>query len=125
MYKEKRMNIDNFKITTININGLNEEFKKQQLQHYYHQNNITIIGISDTKFKKMINKKIMGDKKYKTFWAHTEKQAGGVGLIIQRDWAQHIGKITRWQGRILAIELIFKERRSIGIIQVYVPPQLG
>jgi exonuclease III len=125
MYKEKRTNKESINITTININGLNEEFKKQQLQHYYHQSNITIMGISDTKFKKTTNQKTMGDSKYKTFWANTEKQSGGVGLIVQRDWAKHIGKIIRWQGRILAIELIFKERRSIGIIQVYVPPQLN
>jgi hypothetical protein len=31
MYKEKKTNEENIKIATININGLNEEFKKQQL----------------------------------------------------------------------------------------------
>src|SRR5581483_9235009 len=67
----------------------------------------------------------MGDNKYKTFWTHTEKHSGGVGVIVQRDWTKHIRKITRWQGRILAMELIFKERRSIGVIQVYVPLQLN
>src|SRR5581483_7882674 len=125
MYKEKRTNTRNIRIGTINMNGLNEEFKKQQLQNYYHQNDITIMRISDTKFKKTTNKKTMGDNKYKTFWTYTEKHSGGIGIIVQRDWAKHIRKITRWQGRILAMELIFKKRCSIGVIQVYVPPQLN
>jgi exonuclease III len=125
MYKEIRTNNTLVKIAAININGLNETIKQQSVQCLIEEEKITVMGLSDTKFKENIWLKTMNSKTHKAYWVTTKNQAGGVGLVIERGWAKHINQTIKWEDRIIALEFSFKERRKIGIMQIYLPPQMG
>jgi exonuclease III len=83
MYKEIRTNDSIVKIAALNINDLNETIKQQNLQHLIEEERITVMGLSDTKFKENIWLKTMNSRTHKAFWVTTKNQAGGVGLVIK------------------------------------------
>jgi exonuclease III len=85
MYKEIRSDNKLVKIAIINANGLNEVLKQQCISTIIEEEKITIMGISDTKFNNRVWNKTMNTKKYKAIWGSTNEQAGGVGIIIERE----------------------------------------
>jgi exonuclease III len=83
VYKEKGTITEITNIATINIRGINGEFKKQQLKDFVNREHIQIMGLSDTKLKENSWKKTLCCNKYKTIWGYTNKQAGGVGIMVE------------------------------------------
>ena len=113
------------KIHSLNVNGLLDNFKQLSLIDFISENQIDIFGISEThlsnkeaKFSSLSQKL----SNYKCFWTLANARQGGVGIIIHKSLAKHIGKIQTYKNFLLEID-IFLKNLHIKLIQLYFPTQ--
>lgn len=91
------------------------------------ENKIAILGITDTNISNNDGKFLDKDLQvlgYKSFWTNRDQKVKGSGcaILIQTDWAKHVGSIKTVSAYILEVKLFFKGI-TITILQVYAPPQ--
>ena len=84
--KDGIMDINNtFKITTINVAGLNTNLKQEQLLNFMKINKINILGVTETKLKNSSAENLYrNEKEYISWWACDDENyySAGVGIII-------------------------------------------
>src|ERR1043165_22088 len=117
--------IQSIKIHSLNINGLLDNFKQLSLIDLISENQIDIFGISETHLSTKEAKFSTLSQKltnYKCFWTPSNVRQGGVGIIIHKSLAKHIGKIQIYKNFILEID-IFLKNLHIKLIQLYFPTQ--
>lgn len=114
---------DKVTIDTLNVCGINQLYKQNEIMEVVQQRNIDILRISEAILHTgntdytMTNSQTHG-----VFWATTEKDKNsGTGILIKKSWDKHITNKFEYKGRIVAITLQFKKCISIRIIQVYLP----
>src|SRR6185295_1728796 len=78
----------------------------------------THLSIKEAKFSTLSQKLT----NYKCFWTPSNVRQGGVGIIIHKSLAKHIGKIQIYKNFILEID-IFLKNLHIKLIQLYFPTQ--
>ena len=49
----------------------------------------------------------------------------GVGIIINKELGKHISKVYRFKDRIIYIDLLFKEKNKIRILNLYINVSLN
>ena len=113
--------IRSIKIHSLNVNGLLDNFKQLCLIDFISENQIDIFRISEThlslkeaKFSTLSQKLT----NYKCFWTPSNARQGGVGIIIHKSLAKHIGKIQIYKNFVLEID-IFLQNLHIKLIQIY------
>ena len=117
-------NENTLSICTHNIRGINKETDQDTLIQYLIEENIDIIGLSETKlnstngdwaFKNYRNK-------FKCFSSTSpiHPQGSGVTLLVEKEMAKHVYSVKKIEGHIIAITLLFKQNR-IMVMQVYLP----
>ncbi|PKK62345.1 hypothetical protein RhiirC2_790499 [Rhizophagus irregularis] len=90
------MDIKNtFKITTINVSGLNTTLKQEQVLNYIKINKISCIIVTETKLQTASVKMIY--KEYKdimTWWSCDDDNhfLTGVGIIMNNNYAKYVIK---------------------------------
>ena len=113
-------------IVTINVRGFNDPIKQFQVTNYIKLMHLDIIGLSElhmtnTNFGK--NLRFTSNKNYEYIWATNGDKtdpASGCVLVIKKDLAKHIQKITTFKGRLIVADFYFKRFNRIRIIHVYV-----
>jgi exonuclease III len=130
-----------WKISSLNIKGINDNTKQQLLYNYLETENIDFLLLQETnilelkqpaleshthKVRSLINEKINIPPAYTFISSHittTDKILGhGVGIIVKKPWDQHIFKVHKQDGYGLQIKLSFKGKFIINIISAYHPP---
>jgi exonuclease III len=122
--KEKHKLTDILTIGTININYLTD-YKQNMITNIMNETQIHILGIAETHLtNKQTKYYLKNDQKYIGFFNNddTTVRETGVGIIIDREYAKHIFNIGYYKGRIIYLDLMFKKKTKIRIIQFYGKP---
>jgi exonuclease III len=118
-------NIKSIKIHSLNVNGLLDNYKQLSLIDYISENQIDIFGISETHLSTKEAKFSTLSKKltnYKSFWTPSNARQSGVGILIHKSLAKHIGKIQTYKNFLIEID-IFLKNLHVKLIQIYFPTQ--
>src|SRR5579859_7714475 len=119
---------NNINIGTLNVRGFNNLYKREEILTLFRTNNISIIGITETKLNKKRSQIIEKTQKkdnymgYLDWYAGIEEEetkTGGVGILINKDLGKHVAEVTRFKGRLIIIKLKFKGKKDLLIINVY------
>jgi len=111
------------KIATHNVRGFNNETKQNIFKTFYKEKKIDIIGITETKLNRNNGKICMNNiDSYKTWWETNEDNTmgSGVGIMVKSELAKHIHKVHKCKGRLIAVDMKFKEHSDVKIINIYV-----
>ncbi|PKK72096.1 hypothetical protein RhiirC2_777581 [Rhizophagus irregularis] len=117
------MDIKNtFKITTINVSGLNTILKQEQVLNYMKINKISCIIVTETKLQTASAKMIY--KEYKdimTWWSCDDDNhfLTGVRIIMNNNYAKYIIKKDIIEGQALKLMLLLKGKIRFTIIAIY------
>jgi exonuclease III len=114
---------NNWKITTINVRGLNDSFKTERLFEYLQENDITMTGITETW---LAPRSIIRDHQdqyitYTTIPNEKNYFGTGVGIIIKKELDKHIYKKNTFEDRGIYIDMAFKRNTKLRIITIYNP----
>ena len=109
-------------ILSLNINGLNENKKRNNLFKKLSNKNIDIILLQETHSTKQITEKWQKEWSGKSFWNSGEKtKFSGVAILIKNNLKIQINTINQdKQGRILSLNLTF-EKQNYQILNIYAP----
>ncbi|EXX65109.1 hypothetical protein RirG_136390 [Rhizophagus irregularis DAOM 197198w] len=105
------MDINNtFKITTINVSGLNTILKQEQVLNYMKINKISCLIVTETKLQTASAKMIYKDfKDITTWWSCDDDNhfLTGVRIIMNNDYAKYVIKKDIIEGQ--ALKLTYKD----------------
>jgi hypothetical protein len=110
-----------------NINRLKTKgWKLENLLGWAEEEEIAILGITETNLAEREGKFLLHKttERYVGFWssaAEDKKKGSGVGLLIEEQWAKHVGRVRKINEYIIEITLYFKQMELI-VIGVYIPP---
>ncbi|PKK60268.1 hypothetical protein RhiirC2_793567 [Rhizophagus irregularis] len=111
-----------FKITTINVSGLNTILKQEQVLNYMKINKISCLIITETKLQTASAKMIYKDYKDITTWWSCDDDnhfSTGVRIIMNNDYAKYVIKKDIIEGRALKLTLLLKGKIHFTIIAIY------
>jgi exonuclease III/ribonuclease HI len=113
-----------WKVITLNVRGLNNDFKFSDTMLWLESNNIDIACLTETKLSAEIAKQRMKSfTNWTSFWSHDENhpKGSGIGLIIRKNIGQHVFTWKEICGRSIIATLKFKRKTNITIIGIYGP----
>ena len=117
------MDINNtFKITTINVSGLNTILKQEQVSNFMKINKIGCLIVTETKLQTTSAKMIYKDNKDITTWWSCDNDnhfSTGVGIIMDNNYAKFVIKKDIIEGRALKLTLLLKGKIRFTIIAIY------
>ncbi|PKK59507.1 DNase I-like protein [Rhizophagus irregularis] len=117
------MDINNtFKITTINVAGLNTSLKQEQVLNFMKINKINILGVTETKLKNSIVENLyQNEKEYTSWWTCDDDNyySTGVGIIMEKAYAKHVQTKDLFKGRLIHLTMFMKGKIRLSIILVY------
>ncbi|GBC43778.2 RNA-directed DNA polymerase from mobile element jockey-like [Rhizophagus irregularis DAOM 181602=DAOM 197198] len=117
------ININNtFKITTINVSGLNTTLKQEQVLNYMKINKISCLIVTETKLQTASAKMIYKDYKDITTWWSCDDDnhfLTGVRIIMNNDYAKYVIKKDIIENQALKLTLLLKEKIRFTIIAIY------
>ena len=113
-------NMTTWKLTTHNIQGLNDKTKQTLWHNYCIKNNIDIAVITETQINSQTPIKYWKFKNYDSWWNNNTKGTG-ILLMLKKNIAHHISKIQTFSGRGTCIDLNFTKNIRIRIIGIYYP----
>ena len=111
-----------FRVITQNIRGLNSPSKQLQIERFFIDKNIAVMGLAETKLTNKAAKYIYNNNNSFQFLYNnkaTSPLSQGVGLLISNEYAKFIQKSGGYNGRVVYIDLFLKGRMKVRIIQVY------
>src|SRR4051812_47941988 len=139
MNNNTNMNLHNFSLTPnspdsfllnfghINIKGLSSPTKQQSLIHLFLRHKLHLLALTETKLSSQTSSHIYKPESsqysFSSWWSsHSlSHQKAGVGILLHRSLATYVQKSTKWNGRLLALDLYVKQHRW-KIIVAYIPP---
>ncbi|CAB4406685.1 unnamed protein product [Rhizophagus irregularis] len=117
------MDINNkFKITTINVSGLNTTLKQEQILNYMKINKISCLIVTETKLQTASAKMIYKNNKDITTWWSCDDDnhfSTGVRILMNNDYAKYVIKKDIIEGRALKLTLLLKGKIRFTIIAIY------
>ena len=119
-------NFDNqlLHIASQNIRGLSDPTKQQHILNMVNMRKIDIMGFSETNLSHKIAPHIFNNlPNYRAiFHSHKSHPNGsGVGLLVHKDYARFIHKISYFEGRVISVDFLMKGKGKLRIIQLYTP----
>ena len=113
-----------FKFASHNVRGINKQTDQDNILQECKRLKIDILGLCETKLtSKSAAFSFQNQNEYKTFHTcnDTKPFSAGITLLIHKSLAKHIHQIKGIDGRILIVKFLFKGRRTLYIIQIYLP----
>src|ERR1044071_2999493 len=116
-------NIPYINIGTHNVRGFHNRGKQRIFMDAYKEYNLDIVGITETKLPSKQSKNVLIDNKYyKSWWTGLpdNNYTGGVGIAIKKGLHQYVHKVTSKLGRLIIIDLKFRGKINLKLINIYV-----
>jgi len=117
-YKKGILNIG-----THNIRGLNNEGKQKEFRTFYKEQLVDIIGLTETKLNRQNNRICINNiNSYSSWWKAQQDhyQGLGVGIMVKKELAKHVTKVFKSKGRIIAVDMLFRGKQKLKIVNVYI-----
>src|SRR4051794_19045016 len=111
-----------FKITTINVSGLNTTLKQEQILNYMQINKINCLIVTETKLQTAsANIIYKNNENITTWWSCDDDNhfSTGVGIIMDKKYAKYVIKKEVIEGRALRLMLLLKGKLRFTIIAIY------
>jgi len=111
------------KIGTHNVQGFNKESKQYEFMDEYKDNDLDIIGFTETKLSLKNSKYVQNNNQYyKSWWTGIENNnhTGGVGIAVKMGLHLHVANVISRKGRLISLDLNFKGTDRIRIINIYI-----
>ena len=112
------------KICTHNVRGINKLTDQDNILQELKKSKIDIMGLSETKLTSRAAAFSFKDQDdYKGFHTCNDNSPYGAGtsILVQKHLAKHVHKVVKIDGHILALHFLFKGKKKLIIIQVYLP----
>ena len=97
-----------FAIAMHNVRGLGSITKQSQLLVHMLENNLSIMGISETKLKSQATSLIFkGNTEVTAWWCcnDTSPTSSGVGIILHHSIAKYVQSVKGYKGRVIHTDL--------------------
>src|SRR5688572_30437182 len=114
-----------FNITSHNTRSLLDPHKQQLLVDFYSINHLDIIALQETNFTTPLHHfplKSICENKFKFFFStdsDTQRSGFSVGFLIKKHLADHIFHYSSLFNRIFYLDLQFKNKNKLRIINIY------
>jgi exonuclease III/ribonuclease HI len=117
------------RVAHMNVQGLRDEGKQQQLVAAMMDHHIGIFTLVDTRlqgrqatsFARAVGVWTAGHGGYEVLQAEAEGGGDGVAVLVARRWARHIQRWETYRGRIVRIPMAFRGT-ALTLMAVYAPP---
>jgi exonuclease III len=96
--------------------------KQEQLINYININKINILCINETKLKqKMADNLYKNNDKIMSWWNCDDENSftTGTGIIMTKDVAKYLQKITCYNGKMIQATFFLKEKSCLTILSIY------
>ena len=108
-----------FAIATHNVRGFGIVTKQSQLLAHMLENDIGIMGISETKLKSQATSLIFkGNTDVSAWWCcnDTSPSSTGVGLILHHSIAKYVQSVKGYKGRVIHVDLYLRGKTKLRVI---------
>lgn len=118
-------------VATLNVRGFNNSTKFSSVLDDLLDKDLSIIGLTETRLNESSASSMFkaycatwhNTYPYRAYWDHLpsnkdSERCNGVGIVIKAFVAKYVQKITRFQGRYIAID-IFLPSRKLRIMNIY------
>ena len=111
---------------THNVRNCSSETKLQNIDSFFNNFNIDILGLSETHLNLLqahhLNKNTH-NKSFKYFFhsSNRHQNCQGVGLVVRNNLSTHIFNQASFFDRIIYLDFQFKNKFKLRVIQVYLP----
>src|SRR3954464_2733369 len=97
---------EQWNIGTVNVRGINNQDKQDDIKEWYKSNNITITSITETRTNELTNKFLKNH--YKEVFIYittdpTDTNRSGTAIIINRNLNAYIYNIQEELGRVIIL----------------------
>lgn len=109
-------------ITTININGLLDQNKRNIFFQYCKTKNFNVIFIQETHISTLHQiKEINSEWKGKTYWSFGSSRSCGVGILFNPNFNHNISSFYHdYEGRVIIVNCFFNNS-NYRLINIYAP----
>ena len=115
--------IEQWKIGTINVRGLNNQEKQDDIIEWHTCNHMTISSITETRINEQTNRFLKNHYKdvlcYTTTDTKDINRSGTAIIIINRNLSAHIHEVEEEPGRAITLVLKFKNKITVTITSIY------
>src|SRR5215204_1459171 len=111
---------------THNVKNCSSETKLQNIDSFFNNFNIDILGLSETHLNLLqahhFNRNIH-NKPFRYFFhsSNRHQNCQGVGLLVHNNLSTHVFNQTSFFDRIIYLDFQFKNKFKLWVIQVYLP----
>ena len=113
-----------FKLGMHNIRGINKTVDQNNLLQEIKDEKIDILGLSETKLtQEVADFTFKNQDNYKVFHSCNNDQpyGSGVSILVHKKLERNIYRVERIEGYVLTINFLFKGKKRLCLIQVYLP----
>jgi exonuclease III len=116
-----------YNIGTLNVRTFTDNTKQQVLFNTFINHNFDIIAIQETNISNLKQSKAFSKSlppTHKSFLSHhtdSQRIGFGVGLILKKEYADHVYHHHTEKGRFQLLDLQFKNKHKLRIINLYSP----
>src|SRR5688572_17740724 len=117
------INGDVITFSTLNVCSIQNIVRSSQTLDLFRILDHDFVGLTETRHVSQLELKIQhkDDSDYVSFWNKSTSTFEGVGLLIKRTWSSHIFKTHCNHDRYIYIDLLFKGKLKLRVINVYLP----
>ena len=99
---------------------------KSELGIILHDNNIDIIGLSETRLDSKVNESEVSIHGYRIFWNDRDSNGGGVAVYVRENLPEPIIKIKSDKLELISLEVSHNiHAKSLHLVCWYRPPTAG
>src|SRR4051812_29876262 len=113
---------EQWNIGTVNIRGINNQDKQDDIKEWHKSNNMTITSITETRTNELTNKFLKNHYKEVLIYATTDPtdiNGSGTAIMINRNLNAHIHNIQEEPGRAITLTLKFEGKITLVITSIY------
>src|SRR6185437_7201356 len=119
-------NFDNqlLHIASQNICELSDPTKQQYVLNMVNMRKIDIMGFSETNISHNLASHVFNNLSnyHAIFYSHkTYSHSSGIGLLIHKDYARFIHKVSYFEGCVISVDFLIKGKSKFPIISLFSP----
>jgi len=113
-----------WKIVTLNVRGINEEFKFHDIILWLDKHNVDIACLTETKISEQTAiHRMKSHPKWISSWTINEEhtKGSGIGLLFKKSLGSHVFSWNKTPGRAIIATLKFSGKINISVVGIYGP----
>ena len=116
------MTTNQWKLDTVNVRGLNNQDKQDDITEWHSNNKFTISSIIEIRTNEITNRFLKNHYKEILIYATTDPKdinGSSTAILINKTLSAHIHKVQEVPGRAITLTLKFKNKVTVTITSIY------